>query len=110
MSKPEFYRTETGVGYIKLTWLDLVRYSGMMAPICDFCASALTGEQDVTLIPAINQALCPKCAEKYLKTARPYPEDAPIVRRREAFYMNFYDLHHVREAPKMGKNGGEKDG
>ena len=43
MSKPEFYRTETGVGYIKLTWLDLVRYSGTMAPICDFCASALTG-------------------------------------------------------------------
>ena len=42
MSKPEFYRTETGVGYIKLTWLDLVRYSGMMAPICDFCASALS--------------------------------------------------------------------
>ena len=43
-------------------------------------------------------------------TSRPYPEDAPIVRRREAFYMNFYDLHDVREAPKMGKNGGEKDG
>lgn len=39
MAKPEFYRTKTGVGYIKLMWLDLVRYSGMIAPICDFCAS-----------------------------------------------------------------------
>ena len=96
--KPEFYRTKTGVGYIKMTWLDLVRYSGMIAPICDFCATPLSGEQDVTLIPALNQTVCPKCAEKYIKTARPYPEDAPIVQRREAFYKKFYGLD------------GEKDG
>ena len=107
---PQFYRTESGVGYIKMTWLDLARYSGMMSPICDFCATKLTGERNVTLIPALNEALCPKCAEKYLKTARLIPEDAPIVRRREEFYMNFYGLDHVREAPKMGGNGGRENG
>lgn len=96
MAKPEFFRTKSGVGYIKMTWLDLTRYSGMMAPICDFCAAPLTGEQDVTLVPAANQALCPKCAEKYLKTARSYPEDAPIVQRREKFYKEFYGLNEEK--------------
>lgn len=86
------HRTESGVAYIKLTWLELAEYSGNMRPICDFCIQDLT-VGDITLVPILNQALCPKCAREYLQRAMRYPEDAAIEQQCEAFWKGFYDLH-----------------
>lgn len=53
MSKPEFYRTETGVGYIKLTWLDCntalseADFKGRVwnyCPVCGFIMEDATNE------------------------------------------------------------------
>ncbi len=87
------HRTKSGIAYIKLTWLELARYSGNMQPVCDFCVQDLIGYSDVTLVPILNQALCPACAKGYLKGAKRYSEDAAIEQKREAFWKNFYDLH-----------------
>lgn len=86
------HRTKSGVAYIKLNWLELAEYSGNMRPVCDFCIQNLIGET-ITLVPILNQALCPACAKDYLKRARRYPEDAAIEHKREAFWKEFYDLH-----------------
>lgn len=86
------HRTESGVAYIKLAWKELAEYSGDMQPVCDFCMQDLT-VSEITLVPILNQALCPKCAREYLQRAMRYPEDASIEQRREAFWKTFYDLH-----------------
>lgn len=88
----KFARTKTGVAYIKLDWTELINYSKIGFPVCDFCMKDLIGYNNVTLVPILNQALCPECAEEFLKRAKSYPEDAAIEAKREKFYMEFFGL------------------
>ncbi|MEG1515709.1 MAG: hypothetical protein RSD95_12545, partial [Clostridia bacterium] len=86
-----FHRNKNGVGWFKITWLDLARYSGNMMPICGECLNDLVGRNNITLIPILNEAYCPKCAPSVLKFIDHIcDEDKPIADRRERFYADYF--------------------
>lgn len=87
-----FHRSPNGVGYFKITWLELVEYSSNSAPICDECLDSLIGVPDVMLIAVLNQAYCPKCSGGVLARCVNYPEDQPIAERREQFYKRYFGI------------------
>lgn len=87
-----FHRTEKGTAYLKITHSELCEYSGLEKPVCDECVKELGKDESITLIPILNQAYCPNCAENVLKRIKPYPEDAAIEKRREDFYIDYFGL------------------
>ena len=91
----KFYRTENGIGWLKITWLELVEYSENSRPICDECLNSLVGVDDVALIPILNQAYCPECGKKVLGRMRRYPEDKQIEDRREQFWLDYFGFKEV---------------
>lgn len=52
----------------------------------------------IEIIPVLNQAYCPDCGKKVLARMQNYPEDRPIAKRREEFYMNYYGIKEDRPA------------
>lgn len=92
----EFLRNEKGIAYLKITWLDLVKYSENISPVCDECLTSLIGNNDVMLIPILNEAYCPKCGAKVLDRLNKYPEDVAIEESREQFWLKYFN---IKEAP-----------
>jgi len=94
----KFYRHKNGLGWLKITWIELIRYSKNMRPICDECLKDLIGFNNIVLIPILNQAYCPECGKKVLARLQNYPEDRPIAKRREDFYQNYFGIKEDRPA------------
>lgn len=92
----KFFRHSNGIGWLKITWLELAKYSDNMAPICDECLKDLIGYSNIVLIPLLNQAHCPECGKIVLARMHNYPEDRPIAERREQFYLNYYGIKEVQ--------------
>lgn len=88
----KFLRNEKGVAYIKLTWLELAKYSQNMSPVCDGCLKDLIGYENLILIPLLNEAFYSKCGMETLARVKKYPEDAKIEKRREDFYKNYFGI------------------
>lgn len=91
----KFSRHKNGIGWLKITWLELAKYSGNMAPICDECVKDIIGFSNIVLIPILNQAYCPECGKAVLDRMYNYPEDRPIAERREQFYLNYFGIKEV---------------
>lgn len=85
-------RLECGTAYITLTHDELCAYNGLSESVCDFCIHPLSDFPEITLVPILNQALCPKCWDKYKRTARRWPEDEPIEVRREEYYKRVFNI------------------
>lgn len=94
----KFYRNKNGIGWLKITWLELVDYSENPYPVCDECLKDLIGYSNITLIPLLNQAYCPECGKKVLPRMKNYEEDRPIAKRREEFYQNYFGIKEDRPA------------
>jgi predicted amidophosphoribosyltransferase len=92
----KLFRHSNGIGWLKITWLELAKYSGNLAPICDQCLKDIAGFPNIGLIPLLNQAYCPECGKAGLARMHNYPEDRPIAERREQFYMNYFGVKEVR--------------
>ena len=60
----KFLRTTNGTAYIKLTWLELAKYSQNMHPVCDDCLKDVIGYENLILIPILNEAFCSECGKK----------------------------------------------
>ena len=88
----KFHRAENGIGWLKITWLELAKYSEIPVPVCDECRKDLIGYANVVLIPILNQAYCPECGKKVLAHVRKYPEDRQIEERREQFWLNYFGI------------------
>lgn len=88
----KFYRAENGVGWLKITWTELVKYSENAFPICDDCLKDIIGYDDIVLIPLLNQAYCPECGKKVLKRMVNYPEDRPYAKNKEQFWLDYFGL------------------
>lgn len=91
----KFSRHKNGIGWLKITWLELAKYSGNMMPICGDCLKDLVGYSNVVLIPILNEAYCPECGKAVLDRMHNYPEDRPIAERREQFYLNYFGIKEV---------------
>ncbi|MDD4154639.1 MAG: hypothetical protein PHT30_04465 [Bacilli bacterium] len=87
-----FYRTLTEIGYLEINDIELINYSNNGYPICGECQHGLVGEDDIILIPILNEAYCNECGKKVLKTIVDYPEDRDIRIKRENFYKNYWQL------------------
>ena len=59
----KYHKTKDGTSWLEITWLDLMAYSNNPCPICDECGKDLIGCDHIALIPAINEAFCPKCGK-----------------------------------------------
>lgn len=88
----KFYRHKNGIGWLKITWLELAGYSCNMAPICGECLKDLIGFSNIVLLPILNEAYCPECGKKVLDRIKNYSEDRPIAERREQFYLNYFGI------------------
>ncbi len=88
----KFLRTTNGTAYIKLTWLELAKYSQNMHPVCDDCLKDVIGYENLILIPILNEAFCSECGKKALARIKRYPEDAEIEKRREDFYKDYFGI------------------
>lgn len=88
----EFHRTKAGTPYLKITWLELAKYSENACPICDECLTSLIGCNEVVLLPILNEAYCPKCGKARLARVHRYPEDIPFEERRAQFYKDYFKI------------------
>lgn len=86
------FRDQKGIAFLKITWLDLVKYSECISPVCDSCLTSLVGMDDVILIPILNQAYCLKCGAEVLKMLKRYPEDMEVEERREKFWLDYFGI------------------
>lgn len=93
----KFYRHKNGIGWLKITWLELAKYSENMIPVCDECLKDLIGFSNIVLLPILNEAYCPECGKQVLNRIQSYhPEDRPIAKRREEFYLNYFGIEEDR--------------
>lgn len=78
--------TDKGYSYIKCTKEDCYKWGG--AAICDNCADFM--EKDIYLIFVLGRALCKKCFDEWLKSAKKYEED--LILQKEN-HLNWYKFH-----------------
>lgn len=88
----KFYRNKAGIGYLKIGFMELIKYSDNGFPICDECSKDLIGYNDIILIPILNQAYCSSCGRKVLAGIKDYEEDIPIRKKREQFWKDYFKL------------------
>lgn len=88
----KFFRNEKDIGYLKIDFVELIKYSHNGFPICDKCSKDLIGYDNIVLIPILNQAYCKMCGMKTLKEIVDYPEDRTIRYKREEFYKTYFNL------------------
>lgn len=88
----EFYRTNAGTPWLKITQKELTEYSDNDRPICDECLTSLIGCDEIVLLPILNEAYCPKCGKGRLSRVHRYPEDIPFEERRAQFYKNYFKI------------------
>ena len=91
----KFYRTEKGIGYLIIGFMELIKYSHNGFPICDDCLKDLIGYDDIILIPILNKAYCNPCGKKVLDRIVDYPEDRQIRERREQFWLDYFKIQEV---------------
>lgn len=92
-----FFRKANGTAYFKINFIELMNCTNNARPICDNCLTSLIGEGDITLIPILNEAFCPKCATERLEWVRKYPEDAAIEKSYEQYYLKCFKLQDSTE-------------
>ncbi len=88
----KFYRSEKGIGYLKINYDELVEYSGDKFPICDECSKDLIGSKSIILLPILNEAYCFRCGKARVNKVVDYPEDRAIRFQREEFYKGFFKI------------------
>jgi hypothetical protein len=91
----EFHRAANGAGWLKITWLELAVYSENAKPICDECLKSLIGCDEVVLLPILNEAYCPVCGPERIARLHRYPEDRATEKRREQFWINYFEIKEV---------------
>jgi len=87
-----FYRNDKDIGYLEINFMELINYSRNGFPVCDECLSDLIGYNDIILIPYTNEAYCNKHGGERLKRLTRHPEDEPVRKRREDFFLNYFEL------------------
>ncbi|MEG3041582.1 MAG: hypothetical protein RR891_06225 [Clostridium sp.] len=87
-----FFRNNIGIGYLKISFMEIVKYSHNGFPICDECSKDLIGYEDIILIPILNQAYCSECGKSVLKRIKDYPEDRDCRRHREEFWKSYFNI------------------
>ena len=50
--------------------------------VCDFCNEEVEKEEDCYFVAVLNQILCEKCYQDWLKTAVYYPEDTRYEKQK----------------------------
>jgi predicted amidophosphoribosyltransferase len=90
-----FHRTPRGIGYLKITWLELMQYSRNPHPVCDLCDRPVSGHDDIVLIPLLNQAYCPACGNAVANRMKNYPEDRQYAREKERFWLDYFKIEEV---------------
>lgn len=88
----KFYRTENGIGWLTVSWDELVRYSANPHPVCDECLAALKGDEDIILLPLLNEAYCSKCGKTVLSRMVNYEEDRPYAEIKELFWLKYFGI------------------
>lgn len=91
----EFKRTPRGIGYLAVSYDELLSYSQLPVLVCDDCNTGLLPKDEITVIPVLNMAYCQKCADPKLPTIVDYPEDRQIRQKREQFWCGFYGIEAV---------------
>lgn len=91
-----FQVAPTGIGYLEVTYYELMAYSQIPVLVCDQCYKGLLPSDTLTVIPVLNMAFCEDCKAEKLESVKDYPQDRPIRFKREAFWRDFYNI----EAPQ----------
>lgn len=88
----KFFRNKKGIGYLKINFMELMKYGNNGFPICDSCLKDLIGYSDIVLIPILNEAFCNECGKERLESVVDYPEDREIRTKIEEFYKNYWRI------------------
>lgn len=88
----EFHRAENGAPWFSITWRELAEYSGNSHPVCDTCVTSLTGQDNIVLIPLLNEVYCPKCGKAQLDSLYRYSKDAYFEKHRTQFYLDYFKI------------------
>lgn len=88
-------RTKNNIGYLTVSYDELMSYSQIPTLVCDECNKGLLPRDKLTVIPVLNMAYCENCAEEKLMSVKDYPEDRPIRERREQFWCAFYGIRYI---------------
>lgn len=87
-----FHVTERGIGYLNVSYDELMAYSQIPVLVCDDCNTGLLPSDRLTVIPVLGMAYCHTCAEAKLPGILDYVEDRPTRRKREQFWCAFYGI------------------
>lgn len=88
-------RTDKGIGYLTLDYIELVEYTGNPRLICDECLKPLSRANTITLVPILNEAFCDVCYKERLERLEDYPEDRTIRARREEHFKRYFNLEEA---------------
>lgn len=87
-----FHISANNIGYLEMSYGELMSYSRIPELVCDDCNALLKHDEVVTVVPILNEGVCPRCAPDKLSRVKDYPEDRPIRERREKFWCDFYGI------------------
>lgn len=87
-----FSTTQRGIGYLNVSYAELMAYSQIPMLVCDDCNSGLLPRDKITVIPILGGAYCEQCAEDKLPGILDYEEDREVRHKREQHWRDFYGI------------------
>lgn len=81
------------IDYFIITLKELTEYNCLKKSICDECLRKLTDNDQIVLIPILNEACDYECGikkVKHLKDIQNISPDREIQKRRTEFYIKFF--------------------
>ena len=78
------------VDYFIINLEELTIYNELPYSICGDCLKVLNDDENLILIPILNEVYCEKCGYPHIERMHDYIEDRPIQDKRTEFYRDFF--------------------
>lgn len=83
-------KNRNGIDYFEnVDFKQIVAYSGNPNIVCGECLENLLFENDLILLPILNEVYCNKCGTKRLRDMKHYSEDDEVQARRTKFWNDY---------------------
>ena len=78
------------IDYFIINLEELLEYNKLDFSICGECLKELSFNENLILIPILNEVYCEKCGYSQIERMHDYIEDRSIQTKRTEFYRNFF--------------------
>ncbi len=86
-----FRNSKNNTDYFVIDLEELTMYNELPFSICGDCLKVLNNNENLILIPILNEVYCEKCGYPHIERMHDYIEDRPIQAQRTKFYKEFFE-------------------